>query len=94
EKANIIRSIGETIALISAIILAHVAVKMSGDDDSEDDLWDIDADKEQLASVILNIQNIETGLYAPYVRIPDDSGRAFRRKPATHSDAKRPLIPT
>lgn len=36
------------------------------DDDSEDDLWDIDADKEQLASVILNIQNIETGLYAPY----------------------------
>jgi hypothetical protein len=27
------------------------------------------------------------------VHIPDDSGRAFRRKPATHSDAKRPPIP-
>ncbi len=26
--------------------------------------------------------------------ISGDSGRAFRRKPATHSDAKRPLIPT
>jgi putative ABC transport system permease protein len=27
------------------------------------------------------------------LHIPDDSGRAFRRKPATHSDAKRPPIP-
>ena len=35
----------------------------------------------------------QTALMWAAVRIPDESGHPFRRKPATHSGAKRPPIP-
>ena len=38
EKANIIRTIGEVVMLIAAIILANVAIKFTEDDDEELDL--------------------------------------------------------
>ena len=37
EKANVIRTLGEIITLITVIILANVAIKMAGDDDDDHD---------------------------------------------------------
>ena len=62
-----------------------------------DKLWVRTSTRDEEKGSLIDVFDIDGRFLDSFylnMRIPDDSGRAFRRKPATHSDRKRPLIPT